>query len=272
MTVPAGAPLPKRLRKLAGQLRDLSGNMPRTIHGLASWLARAAVVCQNGEPYLADRLQGEPTTVEEQCIQAAQANLAAVVKRWKPQITRFISLVQRYPDQTVAFREGRRRFIALVEVGEGIRSPRLRRELEGLQKVLSHTGSRTATRPEQNVKTRELTRAANEPIPLPRLMPPVPPAPKRVIPLAEPARFSTWAKCGVCKAKLVDLVCIVCHRHVCPRCGACSFTCEARNRRREMVQFPAFRESRVGFVPEEEWIARKREMREGVGRSLDFEV
>lgn len=271
MTVPAGAPLPKRLRKLAGQLRDLSGNMPRTIHGLASWLVRAAVVCQDGEPYLVDRRQGEPTPVEEQCIQAARANLATVFGCWEPQVTRFIALVQRYPDRTVPFRDGRRRFIALVEAGEGIRSPRLRQELEGLQQVLLHTRARPAARPQPNVKARGLTRAANEPIPLPRLMPPVPSAPKRVIPLAEPARFSAWAKCGVCKAKLLDLVCVACHRHVCPRCGSCSVTCEARNRRREMAQFPAFRESRVGFVPEEEWIARKRAMKEGVGRTLDFE-
>lgn len=69
----------------------------------------------------------------------------------------------------------------------------------------------------------------------------------------------------------VDLVYTQCGWHICPRCGSCSSRCHARELRREQRKFGVYRESRVLFVPKEEWIRRRKEQIETVGRPIDYE-
>lgn len=84
--------------------------------------------------------------------------------------------------------------------------------------------------------------------------------------------YKSTAKCFVCRCQLIDLVCTQCWRHICPRCGGCSTGCAAKEVRRESRLFGIYKESRVPFVPDDEWQRRRKEQQEAVGRPIDFDV
>lgn len=62
-------------------------------------------------------------------------------------------------------------------------------------------------------------------------------------PFAEHLKYEYDVKCSVCLGKNFYWRCTQCYRAICNRCGQCSRSCEAREERRKVYTFPAFRDA-----------------------------
>ena len=198
-------------------------------------------------------------------------------KRWKNNIESLIGKAQLKSPNNKSI-EDLKAEIKILESENEIYSDLIVEKIKRLGKLIFTSSNKVKKSAKATIKIttryeKVITpRSSKELIPISNKLERRKPIYKPPIPYSFTAIHVSRSNCIVCKAKLLDLVCTQCRNYICPRCGTCSTTCLAREERRKVISYSAFKPSRESLVSEEDWIIRKKRHKSELGRASDFEA
>lgn len=299
MAASPGGQLEARRRELVRTVERMTSLLQQQPYGLSDnllWLLEAARTTQKLDHVVRHIRFGQGQQViatDETCIGDANFTAMRVFHHWVNTFTPFCERLGRVSYSDPQIEAVRRQLCVVMASDSAITSGALKAALTSFASALglietpsSPQGASPSESPQvqrsgnTSTITPQATKKQNSrPLPVPagpgkNKLQKGSPQPTVHFPYARPANFAYASDyiCQVCRAKLVHFRCVTCGRLICPRCGTCSLQCETRYLRREAMEFGAFKESKLGLIPEERWIEMKRTQQETVGRALDFDV